>query len=108
MTKFAGERFNKIISLLLLGAAIGSLLRAAHSQSGPSYSFFFSAAIYGLYFIFVSGRKAKDALWSAISLPLGYVFFFKGAGASFPLSALLSAGLAALTLIFLAYVLYRG
>ncbi len=96
---------NKVLGLLMLAASIAWLTKIAYGAGGP---WLLDLAIYGAYFIFIAFFGAKEAVWSAISLPLGYVFFLKGAGASFLLTAALSSLLAALTLVFLPWVLYRG
>ena len=66
------------------------------------------ALLYFAYFIYILKRPAPDVLWSIISLPLGFFIFYKAAGFSLSLTALLSVGLAFLTLILLPWIVYRG
>ncbi|MDI6799387.1 MAG: hypothetical protein QMD53_01675 [Actinomycetota bacterium] len=99
---------KKGTSVTLLTISIGWLTWTIYSLSGPGLVLMVSSALYGTYFIFILMRGAEDALWSAISLPFGYVFFFKGAGASLIVMVALSIIFAALTLILLPWVLYRG
>lgn len=99
---------RKWTTVILLIISIGWLIWTIYSLSGPGLVLMVSSVLYGTYFIFILTRGAEDALWSAISLPLGYVFFFKGAGASLMVTVALSIIFAVLTLVLLPWVLYRG